>query len=136
MSFTFPALPYDYAALEPVIDEATMRLHYDKHHKGYFDKFVAAVAGTAIEQQSLEEIFANISSAGAAVRNNGGGFYNHIVYWNSMSPNGGGEPSGALADAIQEAFGGFDAFKAAFADAAATRFGSGWAWLLLKSGGR
>ncbi|UJF24508.1 superoxide dismutase [Suttonella sp. R2A3] len=134
MSFTLPALPYAYDALEPVIDTATMHLHYDKHHQGYCNNFNAAIEGTDLADKSLEEIFANISTQSGAVRNNGGGYYNHIVYWNSMSPNGGGEPKGELAEAINSAFGSLDAFKKEFADAAATRFGSGWAWLIVKDG--
>ena len=136
MSFTFPELPYDYAALEPVIDSETMHLHYDKHHKGYFDKFTAAIEGTDLENQSFEEIFANISSAGGAVRNNGGGFFNHVVYWRSMSPNGGGEPTGEFAEAIKETFGSFDAFKDKFKEAATGQFGSGWAWLIADEAGK
>ena len=135
MSFTFPELPYDYAALEPVIDSETMHLHYDKHHKGYFDKFTAAIEGTELEDQSFEEIFANISSASNAVRNNGGGFYNHVIYWRSMSPNGGGKPTGELAEAIEKTFGSFDEFKDKFKEAATGQFGSGWAWLIVDDAG-
>lgn len=134
MTFSLPALPYDYDALEPVIDTATMHLHYDKHHQGYCDKFNAAIEGTELATQTLEDIFAHMSKHSGAVRNNGGGYYNHIVYWNSMSPNGGGEPSDELADAIDSAFGSFAAFKEQFADAAASRFGSGWAWLIVQDG--
>ena len=132
MSFEFPALPYAYDALEPHIDRMTMELHHTKHHKGYFDKFTAAIKGTDLESKSLHEIFANISKAPAAVRNNGGGFYNHSLFWEILSPNGGGKPTGELADAINKAFGSFEEFQTKFNDAAATRFGSGWAWLSVK----
>ncbi|NMT56654.1 superoxide dismutase, partial [Vibrio parahaemolyticus] len=104
MSHTFPALPYPYDSLEPYIDAKTMEVHYSKHHKTYFDKFVNAVEGSELETQSLDEIFDNISKLSPAVRNNGGGYYNHIIYWNCMSPNGGGEPQGALAQAINDKF--------------------------------
>ena len=132
MSFTFPALPYAYDALEPHIDRMTMELHHTKHHKGYFDKFTAAIKGTELESKSLPEIFAHISKAPAAVRNNGGGFYNHSLFWEILSPNGGGKPTGELAEAINKAFGSFEEFQTKFNDAAATRFGSGWAWLSVK----
>ncbi len=132
MSFEFPALPYAYDALEPHIDRMTMELHYTKHHRGYFDKFTAAIKGTDLESKSLPEIFANISKAPVAVRNNGGGFYNHSLFWEILSPSGGGKPSGELADAINKAFGSFEEFQTKFNDAAATRFGSGWAWLSVK----
>ncbi|MDP5255441.1 MULTISPECIES: superoxide dismutase [unclassified Vibrio] len=134
MSHTFPELPYAYDSLSPYIDAKTMEVHYSKHHKTYFDKFTAAIAGTDLESQSLEEIFASVSSHGPAVRNNGGGFYNHILYWNCMSPNGGGEPVGELADAIKSTFGDFESFKEAFAQAAITTFGSGFAWLIVQDG--
>lgn len=133
MNFEFPALPYAYDALEPHIDRMTMELHHTKHHKGYFDKFTAAIKGTDMESKSLPEIFANISKAPAAVRNNGGGFYNHSLFWEILSPNGGGKPTGELADAINKTFGSFEEFQTKFNDAAATRFGSGWAWLSVKS---
>ncbi|PKP03638.1 MAG: superoxide dismutase [Bacteroidetes bacterium HGW-Bacteroidetes-9] len=132
MNFEFPALPYAYDALEPHIDKMTMEIHHTKHHKAYFDKFTAAIQGTEMESKSLEEIFSKISSAPAAVRNNGGGFYNHSLFWQILSPKGGGEPSGKLAEAIVAKYGSFDAFKAKFNDAAANRFGSGWAWLSVK----
>ncbi len=134
MSHVFPELPYAYDSLEPYIDAKTMEVHYSKHHRTYFDKFTAAIKGTDLENQSLEEIFASISEHSPAVRNNGGGFYNHIVYWQCMSPNGGGEPTGDLAAAINETFGSFDAFKEQFAQAAVNTFGSGFAWLLVKDG--
>ena len=133
MKFEFPALPYAYDALEPHIDRMTMELHHTKHHKGYFDKFTAAIKGTDMESKSLHEIFANISKAPAAVRNNGGGFYNHSLFWEILSPEGGGKPTGELAEAINKAFGSFEEFQTKFNDAAATRFGSGWAWLSVKS---
>ena len=132
MSFEFPALPYAYDALEPHIDRMTMELHHTKHHKGYFDKFTAAIKGTELESKSLKEIFANISKAPAAVRNNGGGYYNHSLFWEILSPKGGGKPTGELAEAINKAFGSFEEFQTKFNDAAATRFGSGWAWLSVK----
>ena len=132
MNFEFPALPYAYDALEPHIDRMTMELHHTKHHKGYFDKFTAAIKGTELESKSLHEIFANISKAPAAVRNNGGGFYNHSLFWEILSPEGGGKPTGELAEAINKAFGSFEEFQTKFNDAAATRFGSGWAWLSVK----
>lgn len=129
MNFEFPALPYAYDALEPHIDRMTMEIHHTKHHRAYFDKFTAAIQGTDLESKSLTDIFAEISKAPAAVRNNGGGFYNHNLFWEILSPNGGGEPSGKLAEAINAKFGSFEAFKTKFNDAAANRFGSGWAWL-------
>ncbi len=135
MAFTLPELGYAHDALEPHIDARTMEIHHGKHHAGYTSKLNAAVEGTALEGQSIEEILANVSSAVGAVRNNGGGYYNHCLFWEVMSPNGGGEPSGELADAINSAFGSFDNFKTEFSNAAATRFGSGWAWLCVKDGG-
>jgi Fe-Mn family superoxide dismutase len=111
----------------------TMEIHHTKHHKAYFDKFTAAVQGTDLENKSLNEIFAQVSKAPAAVRNNGGGFFNHNLFWEILSPNGGGEPTGELADAINKKFGSFDELKTKFNDAAATRFGSGWAWLCVKA---
>ena len=128
MAFSLPELPYAYNALEPHIDARTMEIHHGKHHAGYTNNLNAAIAGTAMNDQSIEEIIA--SPANGAVRNNGGGFYNHSLFWTIMSPNGGGEPTGALAAAINDTFGGFEGFKSAFAAAAATRFGSGWAWLI------
>jgi superoxide dismutase, Fe-Mn family len=129
----FPELPYAYDALEPYIDKETMEIHYTKHHKAYFDKFMAAVKGTELEGESLEDIFSSMSKHPAAVRNNGGGFYNHNLFWNIMSANAGGEPGRELAAAISKEFGSFDKFKEKFSDAAATRFGSGWAWLCVKN---
>lgn len=134
MAHTFPELPYAYDALEPYIDAKTMEVHYSKHHRTYFDKFIAAVKGTEYEDQSIEAIFSQISSLAPAIRNNGGGYFNHIVYWNCMSPNGGGEPKGALAEAINKKYGSFAAFQDAFAQAAINTFGSGFAWLIVKEG--
>lgn len=135
MAFQLPDLPYAYDALEPNIDARTMEIHHGKHHNGYTTKLNAAIAGTNLEGKSIEEILANVSSAGAGVRNNGGGYYNHCLFWEVMSPNGGGEATGAVGEAITKAFGSFDAFKDAFSKAAATQFGSGWAWLCVKADG-
>ncbi len=135
MAFELPALPYAFDALEPNIDAKTMEIHHGKHHAGYTSKLNAAIAGTEMEGKSIEDLLANHSDTGA-VRNNGGGFYNHSLFWSVMSPNGGGEPTGELADAINEECGSFEAFKDAFSSAAATRFGSGWAWLCVHKGGR
>ena len=134
MAFTVPDLPYDYAALEPHIDEQTMRIHHDKHHKAYVDNANAALAGTALENASVEEIVSDLSKVPedkrAAVRNNAGGHLNHSLFWESMSPNGGGAPSGDLAAAIDATFGSADELKAAIKDAGVKRFGSGWSWLV------
>lgn len=135
MSFTLPKLGYDYNALEPYIDARTMEIHYTKHHAGYTANLNKAVEGTALEGKSIEEILAGVSAQSAAVRNNGGGFYNHSVFWSIMGPNGGGEPTGELLSAINGAFGSFADFKTKFSTAAATRFGSGWAWLVKQSDG-
>lgn len=135
MNYTLPDLPYAYDALEPYIDEQTMKLHHTKHHQGYLDKFVKAIENTDIANTSIEDIFAQISKHGAAVRNNGGGFYNHGLFWRIMTPQGQKEPSGDLKDAIVKHFGNFDNFKDQFSTAAATRFGSGWAWLVKKDNG-
>jgi superoxide dismutase, Fe-Mn family len=132
--FELPELPYAYNALEPYIDEQTMHLHHDKHHAGYVSKFNAAIEGTELENKSIEEIFASISKQSAAVRNNGGGAWNHSLFWTVMGPNKGGQPSGELAEAINSSFGSFDKFKEEFSNAAATQFGSGWAWLVLVDG--
>ncbi|MEX0965642.1 MAG: superoxide dismutase [Bacteroidia bacterium] len=134
MSFELPKLPYDYNALEPHIDGETMKIHHTKHHQAYTDKLNAALEGTGNENKEIEDILTNISKYPAAVRNNGGGFYNHRLFWNIMAPNAGGEPQGELADAIKSAFGSFDDFKKKFSDAAATQFGSGWAWLVVDGG--
>tara|TARA_Y100001934_G_C12253995_1_gene726591 strand:- start:684 stop:1292 length:609 start_codon:yes stop_codon:yes gene_type:complete len=136
MAFELPALPYAHNALEPHIDQQTMEIHHGKHHAGYTTKLNAAIEGSDLANQSIEDILANVSKHGGAVRNNGGGFYNHSLFWTVMGPNGGGKPSGELASAIDEAFGSFEAFKDAFANAAATQFGSGWAWLLVDGNGK
>ena len=134
MAFELPKLPYAYDALEPHIDARTMEIHYSKHHQGYTNNLNAAIAGDAqMATHSIEHLLEHHLD-NSAVRNNGGGFYNHSLFWEIMSPNGGGEPKGALAAAINEAFGSFEAFKDAFSKAAATRFGSGWAWLCVKNG--
>lgn len=135
MAFELPQLPYAYDALEPHIDARTMEIHHSKHHAGYTSKLNAAVEGTDLAGKSIEELLKNHTDNGA-VRNNGGGFYNHNLFWTVMSPNGGGNPTGAVADAINEAYGSYDAFKEAFSNAAATRFGSGWAWLCVHPGGK
>ena len=129
MAFELPALPYAYDALEPHIDAKTMEIHHSKHHNGYTTNLNNAIAGTDLEGKSIEEILTGMDMSNGAVRNNGGGYYNHDLFWKVMSPNGGGQPSGALADAINAAYGSFEGFKEAFSKAAATRFGSGWAWL-------
>jgi len=134
MAFKLPELPYAHDALEPNIDTQTMQIHHGKHHNGYTNNLNAAIEGTELAGKSIEEVLANVGD-NAAVRNNGGGYYNHCLFWEVMSPNGGGEPSGELADAINAACGSFEEFKAAFSKAAATRFGSGWAWLCVKNGG-
>ncbi|EGA63798.1 superoxide dismutase [Vibrio brasiliensis] len=134
MSHTFPELPYTYDALEPYIDAKTMEVHYSKHHRTYYDKFIAAIKDSELESTNLSDIFAQISQHSPAVRNNGGGYYNHILYWNCMAPNGGGTPSGALAQAINDTFGSFAEFQDQFAQAAINTFGSGFAWLVVKDG--
>jgi Fe-Mn family superoxide dismutase len=136
MAFELPQLPYAYDALEPHIDARTMEIHHSKHHNAYTTNLNAAIAGTDLEGKTIENILMNLDMKNMAVRNNGGGFYNHNLYWRVMSPNGGGKPSGDLADAIDAAFGSFDEFKAQFAKAGATRFGSGWAWLCVNEGGK
>lgn len=133
MSFELPQLSYAYDALEPHIDARTMEIHHSKHHQGYTNNLNNAISGTELEGKSILEILSNCSDK-PAVRNNGGGFYNHCLFWEVMSPNGGGNPSGALAEAIDSSFSSFDAFKDSFSKAAATRFGSGWAWLCVKDG--
>jgi Fe-Mn family superoxide dismutase len=134
MAFELPSLPYEKNALEPSIDAKTMEIHHGKHHGGYVTKLNAAVDGTEFESKSLEELMKTVSSAPAGVRNNGGGHYNHSLFWTILSPNGGGNPGGELAAAIDKKFGSFDKFKEEFANAAATRFGSGWAWLSVSDG--
>ncbi len=133
MDYQFPELPYAFNALEPHIDAMTMEIHYTKHHKAYYDKFVAAIKDNEMNGASLVDIFSGISKLPVAVRNNGGGFYNHSLFWESMSPKGGGAPAGKLADAIKAQYGSFEDFKTKFNDAAANRFGSGWAWLSVKA---
>jgi len=134
--FELPKLPYAYDALEPHIDARTMEIHHSKHHNGYTTKFNTAIDGTDLADKKLEDILAHVSKHSTAVRNNGGGFYNHSLFWSVMSPNGGGTPGGDLGAAIKEAFGSYDAFKDTFAKAAGTRFGSGWAWLLVGADGK
>ncbi len=126
----FPALPYAYDALEPYIDARTMEIHYDRHHRAYFNNFVNAIKGTAMENTPIEQIFAEASKAGDAVRNNGGGYYNHVIYWENLGKNE-SKPSAELSAAIDKTFGSFDKFRETFSNAAKTRFGSGWAWLYL-----
>ena len=134
MAFELPQLPYAYDALEPHIDARTMEIHHTKHHNAYITNVNAAIAGTDLEGKSIEDILRNLDMKNMAVRNNGGGHFNHSLFWTIMSPNGGGLPTGELAAAIDSTFGSFDAFKAAFAKAGATQFGSGWAWLCVKDG--
>lgn len=134
MSFELPKLPYDYDALEPHIDARTMEIHHSKHHNGYTTKLNAAIEGTDLANRSIEDILKNVSKHSTGVRNNGGGFYNHSLFWKVMSPNGGGNPGGEVAGMIDDAFGSFDKFKDEFSNAAATQFGSGWAWLCYENG--
>jgi len=140
MAFELPPLPYEYNALEPSIDEETMRIHHDKHHGAYVTNLNKAVAGTEFENMSIEELVQNLDKVPedkrTAVRNNGGGHINHSMFWVIMGPNGGGQPTGALADAINKQFGSFDAFKEQVNQAGATRFGSGWAWLVVDPSGK
>ncbi|SMD36825.1 superoxide dismutase, Fe-Mn family [Reichenbachiella faecimaris] len=133
MAFELPSLPYAHDALEPHIDARTMEIHHGKHHNAYVTNLNGAIAGTEMEGKSIEALCSEHSDV-PAVRNNGGGHFNHSLFWTVMSPNGGGNPTGDIADAIDSAFGSFDAFKDAFAKAGATRFGSGWAWLCVKDG--
>ena len=134
MAFTLAPLPYAYEALEPHIDTETMKIHHDKHHQAYVDNLNKAIAGTDNENKSLDDLVKNAGSISPAVRNNGGGHWNHNFFWDSLAGNAGGAPSGKLADAINAAFGSFDAFKEKFNTAGTTRFGSGWAWLIVKDG--
>jgi Fe-Mn family superoxide dismutase len=134
MAFTLPALPYAPEALEPHIDAQTMQIHHGKHHQAYVDNLNKAIAGTEHEAKSLEELVASAGSISPAVRNNGGGHWNHSFFWEILGPNAGGQPTGALADAINSTFGSFDALKEKVNAAGATRFGSGWAWLIVKDG--
>ena len=136
MSFQLPNLPYAHNALEPLIDARTMEIHHGKHHAAYTTNLNAAIEGTPLAGKSIEDILTNLDMNNMAVRNNGGGFYNHNLFWEVMSPNGGGNPTGELAEAINRDFGSFEAFKEAFAKAGATRFGSGWAWLCVHKGGK
>ena len=135
MSFQLPDLNYGFDSLEPHIDAKTMQIHHGKHHAGYTSKLNAAVEGTDLEGKNIEDLLSTLDLSNSAVRNNGGGYYNHCLFWEIMSPNGGGSPSGDLLSAIEKAFGSFDEFKAEFSKAAATRFGSGWAWLCAHSDG-
>jgi Fe-Mn family superoxide dismutase len=134
MSFELPKLPYAYDALEPHIDARTMEIHYTKHHAGYTTKLNDAIKGTDLENESIENLLAN-NTDNKAIRNNGGGYWNHKLFWEVMSPNGGGKPTGKLAEAIDSSFGSFDKFKEEFANAAATQFGTGWAWLCVTDKG-
>jgi Fe-Mn family superoxide dismutase len=134
MSFELPQLPYAYDALEPYIDARTMEIHHSKHHNAYITNLNNAIAGTDLEGKSIEEILKNLDMNNMAVRNNGGGHYNHTLFWEIMAPNAGGLPTGDLAAAIESTFGSFENFKAEFSKAGATRFGSGWAWLCVKDG--
>ena len=136
MAFELPSLDYAYDALEPHIDARTMEIHHGKHHAGYTTNLNNAIAGTELEGKSIDDILTGLDMNNAAVRNNGGGFYNHSLFWKIMTPNAGTQPSDELADAINAAFGSFESFKDAFAKAAATRFGSGWAWLCVHAGGK
>lgn len=136
MAFELPALPYASDALEPHIDKATMEIHHGKHHNAYVTNLNNAIAGSDAESKSLEELQATISQYPMAVRNNGGGHYNHSLFWTIMAPNAGGQPTGELADAINQAFGSFEEFKKKFSEAGATRFGSGWAWLSVAADGK
>ncbi|HUP11176.1 MAG TPA: superoxide dismutase [Niastella sp.] len=134
MAFTLPALPYAHDALEPHIDALTMQIHHGKHHQAYVDNLNKAIAGTPHENKSLEELVKAAGAISPAVRNNGGGHWNHSFFWELLAPNAGGQPTGALADAINDVFGSFDSFKEKFNTAGATRFGSGWAWLIINNG--
>ncbi|AXB56025.1 superoxide dismutase [Flavobacterium fluviale] len=136
MAFELPQLPYAYDALEPHIDARTMEIHHSKHHNAYTTNLNAAIAGTDLEGKTIENILINLDKSNAAVRNNGGGFYNHNLFWTVMSPDGGGLPTGDLLAAIEASFGTFEEFKAKFAKAGATQFGSGWAWLTVQKGGK
>lgn len=135
MAFVLEPLPYSSDALEPHIDKQTMEIHHGKHHNAYVTNLNNAIAGTELENQSLEDLLAGISKYPVAVRNNGGGHYNHTLFWNILSGEGGGQPTGELAEAINQKFGSFDAFKEEFTKAATTRFGSGWAWLIVSGDG-
>lgn len=136
MAFQLPKLPYEYTALEPNIDAQTMEIHHSKHHNAYTTNLNAAIAGTNLEKLSIEDILTNLDMSNSAVRNNGGGYYNHNLFWEVMSADGGGTPSGELLEAIERDFGSFEDFKAQFSKAGATQFGSGWAWLCVQKGGK
>ena len=136
MSFELPQLQYSHDALEPHIDKRTMEIHHGKHHAGYTNNLNNAIKGTELESLSIEEILSSLDMSNMAVRNNGGGFFNHSLFWNILSPNGGGSPDDNLLSAINSSFGSFENFKTAFSKAAATRFGSGWAWLCVHPGGK
>jgi Fe-Mn family superoxide dismutase len=136
MAFSLPNLPYPNNALEPSIDSKTMQIHHGKHHNGYTSKLNASIEGSELENKSIEEILKNMDMNNAVLRNNGGGYYNHCLFWESMSPNGGGSPEGKLLDAINSAYGSYDSFKDSFSTEASTRFGSGWAWLCVHPGGK
>ena len=135
MSFQLPDLPYNFDALEPHIDSKTMQIHHGKHHAGYTNKLNTAIAGTDLEGKTIEDILKNLDMNNTAVRNNGGGYFNHSLFWEIMGPNCGGKPEGQLAAAIDRDFGSFDKFKSHFSSAAGTRFGSGWAWLCVDLNG-
>ena len=136
MAFELPQLPYAYDALEPHIDAKTMEIHHSKHHNGYTTKLNGALEGSGIESDTIESILENLDMDNAALRNNGGGYYNHSLFWEVMGPNGGGTPLSTLAQAIDAAYGSFESFKSAFSNAAANQFGSGWAWLCVQKGGK
>ena len=136
MAFELPQLPYAYDALEPHIDAKTMEIHYSKHHNGYTTKLNGALEGSGMESDTIESILENLDMDNAALRNNGGGYYNHSLFWEVMGPNGGGTPMSTLAQAIDTAYGSFESFKSAFSNAAANQFGSGWAWLCVQKGGK
>ena len=136
MAFELPQLPYAYDALEPHIDAKTMEIHHSKHHNGYTTKLNGALEGSGMESNRIESILENLDMDNAALRNNGGGYYNHSLFWEVMGPNGGGTPLSTLAQAIDEAYGSFESFKTAFSNAAANQFGSGWAWLCVQKGGK
>jgi|TARA_A100001011_G_scaffold15128_1_gene15860 Fe-Mn family superoxide dismutase len=135
MSFQLPSLTYNFEALEPHIDSKTMQIHHGKHHAGYTNKLNAALAGTDMEGKTIEDVLKNLDMNNSAVRNNGGGYFNHCLFWEIMGPSCGGNPKGTLANSIDKSFGSFDEFKSKFSKAAATRFGSGWAWLCVDSEG-
>mgnify|MGYP001417298939 FL=1 len=136
MAFELPQLPYAYDALEPHIDAKTMEIHHSKHHNGYTTKLNGAIEGSGMESDTIESILENLDMDNAALRNNGGGYYNHSLFWEVMGPNGGGTPLSTLAQAIDAAYGSFESFKSAFSNAAANQFGSGWAWLCVQKGGK